>query len=633
LSKTFDNGMICASEQSAVILDSVYDKCRAEFVKRGMCILQGEDKEKLRGFMLENGHVNTQIIGQTAMTIASRIGVTVPKGTVVLGAEISEVGPQEPLSYEKLSPILTLYRAKDFEEALDLTKRIVSFGGLGHTSAIYTHTQERLDAFARTVPAFHLFANMPTSFGAIGTSYNFHVDPSLTLGVGSIGGSSISGSLTPFHLLDIKTVAEKQEHMEWYMNPPAIYFNRNCMEEALNDLATAKGGKGERLHRALIVTDTKMVEMGFVARLQTALEQRGFICSVFDAVAPDPDMHCIREGVSACQSFKPDTMVCLGGGSPMDAGKFIRVLYEHPDLHIDDLSARFVELRLRTNEFPEAGDMIHKLVCIPTTSGTASEVTPFSVVTDDEGHKQPIFSYRMTPDMAIIDSSFTDHLPKTLVAHAGLDAITHAIETYTAVDANDFTMPHALRSLSLLFGNLEKSYKVGDKVSRERVHHGASIAGLAFSNSYLGVCHSLSHKVGAVFHLPHGLVNAILLPYVMEYNAVPNPTRMGVYPSYGRPQTLERYAKIARTVHCHGTTDQELATALVKKMQDLSRNLDVPVSFQALGLDEKKFMSKLRNIAEDSFDDQCTPANPRFPLVTELEEVLKNAFYGTEITF
>lgn len=358
------------------------------------------------------------------MTIASRIGVSVPRGTIVLGAEISEVGPQEPLSYEKLSPILTLYRAKDFEEALQITKNIVSFGGLGHTSAIYTHNQQRLDAFARAVPAFHLFANMPTSFGAIGTSYNFHVDPSLTLGVGSIGGSSISGSLTPFHLLDIKTVAEKQEHMEWYKNPPAIYFNRNCMEEALNDLTTAKGTGDSRLHRAMIVTDTKMVEMGFVGRLQTALEERGFVCSVFDSVAPDPDMHCIREGVQACKSFKPDTMVCIGGGSPMDAGKFIRVLYEHPDLHIDDLSARFVELRLRTNEFPEAGDMIHKLVCIPTTSGTASEVTPFSVVTDDEGHKQPIFSYRMTPDMAIIDSSFTDHLPKTLVAHAGLDVST-----------------------------------------------------------------------------------------------------------------------------------------------------------------------------------------------------------------
>eukprot|EP00600_Ochromonadales_sp_CCMP1393_P006771 CAMPEP_0174966754 /NCGR_PEP_ID=MMETSP0004_2-20121128/7206_1 /TAXON_ID=420556 /ORGANISM="Ochromonas sp., Strain CCMP1393" /LENGTH=871 /DNA_ID=CAMNT_0016215815 /DNA_START=175 /DNA_END=2790 /DNA_ORIENTATION=- len=628
-SKTFDNGVICASEQSVVMVNAVYDKGMQLFKQRGVCVLEGEDKQKLSDYLIVNGHINPDIVGQSATTIAERIGVNVPPGTVVLGAEISEIGPQEPLSYEKLSPVLSFYRAENFDHALDIGRRIVEFGGLGHSSVIYTQDRSRLEKFAMTIPAFHLMANMPTALGAIGTSFNFNVDPSLTLGVGSVGGSSLSGSLTPFHLLDIKTLAEKQEHMEWYKNPPALYFNRNCTEEALNDLVE----KHEGLSRALIVTDKMMSELGHVQMLRKMLEQRGFFVDVFDDINPDPDMDCVRAGVKVCESHRPDVMVCLGGGSPLDAGKFIRVLYENPEVSIRDLSARFVELRKRTQAFPDAGNKIHHLVCIPTTSGTASEVTPFSVITDDDGMKQPLFSYKMTPDLAIVDSQYTDKLPRSLVANAGLDAITHAVEAYVSVAANDFTSPHALRATRMLFENLEASYLTGAPEAREQVHHAATIAGLAFSNSFLGVCHSLSHKLGAKFHLPHGMTNAVLLPYVIEYNSALNPTRMGIYPSYSSPHALTKYAELAKIIKCEGTSELELTLAFAKRFQQLAKTLGVPASFQEAGVSEQELLSNLSEIAEEAFDDQCSPANPRFPLAKELEQVLLNAYYGAELKF
>jgi len=626
LSKTFDNGVICASEQSIVLVDSMYDRGVQLFKQRGVYFLEGEELQKLRDYFIVRGSINADVVGQSAATIASRIGVKVPPGTIVLAGEVSEIGPSEPMSYEKLSPILGFYRAHDFNDALDIGKRIVEFGGLGHSAVIYSKRQDRLDKFALTMPAFHLMANMPSAFGAIGTSFNFNVDPSFTLGVGSLGGSSLSGPLTPHHLLDIKTLADKEEHMQWFKIPPKIYYNRNCLEDALNDLAEEKDIK-----RAIIVTDRAMRDLGYVTRLSNALEERGFAVHIFDDVSPDPDMNCVRAGIKACERFNPDVMICFGGGSPMDAGKFIRVQYENPDIHLDDLAARFIELRLRTQSFPNSGKKIKKLICIPTTSGTASEVTPFSVITDDEGHKLPLFSYKLTPDMAIIDSSFTDCLPKSLIANAGVDAITHAVEAYVSVAANDFTAPYSLRASKLLFDNLVESYNTGDHGAREKVHHGASIAGLAFSNSFLGVCHSLSHKVGSRFHLPHGLCNAILLPFVIEYNSSLHPTRMGIYPTYNSPKALSQYAQIAKHIGSHGSNDVELAQELVDRFQGLCKQLNMPLCFKDAGINEEKFISELRAMAEEAFDDQCTGANPRFPISSELEEVLRNAYYGTPV--
>lgn len=626
LSKTFDNGVICASEQSIVLLDEVYDRGVKLFKQRGVTFLYGDDLQKLRDYLIIHGSINPNVVGQSAMTIASNAGIKVPPGTLVLAGEVSDIGPSEPMSYEKLSPILSFYRAKDFSDALDIGKRIVEFGGLGHSAVMYSRKQDRLDLFALTMPAFHLMANMPSAFGAIGTAFNFNVDPSFTLGVGSIGGSSLSGPLSPMNLLDIKTLADKEEHIQWFKIPPKIYYNRNCLEDALNDLSEEK-----TLKRALVVTDRPMVEMGYAARLTRALEDRGYTTHVFSGIAPDPDMDCVRRGVQECESFKPDMMICLGGGSPMDAGKFIRVQYEHPGINIDDLAARFIELRLRTQIFPNTGLKMKKLICIPTTSGTASEVTPFSVITDDQGHKRPLFSYTLTPDMAIIDSSFTDKLPKSLISFAGIDAITHAVEAFVSVAQNDFTSPYALRALRLLFDNLHDSYHNNSISAREAVHHGASIAGLAFSNSFLGVCHSLSHQIGSHFHLPHGLCNAILLPYVIEYNATIHPTRMGIYPTYNTPRAMSQYAEIAKYLGCDGANDSELTQQFVDKFQDLCVNLEVPLSFKAAGINEDKFLTHLRAMAEEAFDDQCTGANPRFPLVSELEEVLKRSYYGNDV--
>jgi acetaldehyde dehydrogenase/alcohol dehydrogenase len=429
------------------------------------------------------------------------------------------------------------------------------------------------------------------------------------------------------HLLNIKTVASRQDHMEWYKNPPSIYFARGCTEDAISDCAR-ECEDGKRLNRCLIVTDKMMVTLGYVKRVQEALEKNGFTVSTFDDILPDPDMATVRKGVKKCEEFKPDLMVCLGGGSPMDAGKFIRVKYEHPELSIDDAATRFLELRKRTVPFPMPGSKISKLVCIPTTSGTASEVTPFSVITDDEGMKHPIFSYRLTPDMAIIDSSFCDQLPKSLIALPGIDAITHATEAYVSVVSNEFTETHSLQALKLLFGNLEESYHEGTLEAREAVHHGATIAGLAFSNSFLGIDHSLSHKIGANFHLPHGLCCGIVLPHVIRYNASKSPVRMGIYPAYFHPKALERYAAIAKYIGLSGSTDEELMEALIGRLESLMKGMNIPTTLQQAGVPEEEFLEKLDDMALQAFDDQCTAANPRFPLVDELKVLLKQAYYG-----
>jgi acetaldehyde dehydrogenase/alcohol dehydrogenase len=629
LGKTFDNGMICASEQSVVVVDAVYDELKTLLEFRGVHFLYGEEKVKLEHMLIVDGRVNVKVVGQSAIKIASMMDIVVPKGTVVLAAEESGIGGDFPLSCEKLSPVLALYHASNFDEAVDICYDITNHGGVGHTAGIYSADPERLEAYAKRIPAGRILANMPTSLSAIGTEFNHDIDPSFTLGVGTHAGSSTNDNVGPMHLLNIRTLAIRQAHIEWYRNPPDIYYNRGCLEEALND-CSRQLKSGFRLQRCMIVTDKVMGIMGFVDRLKEALVSKGFTVCIFDDVNPDPDMTTVRKGVEACEAFQPDFMVCLGGGSPMDAGKYIRVQYENPGFSLEDSAARFLELRKRTCPFPVLGTKIKKVVCIPTTSGTASEVTPFSVITDDEGMKHPLFSYRLTPDIAIIDSSFCEALPKSLVAFAGIDAITHAVEAFVSVVANEFTEGHSLRALKLLFANLADSYHKGTPEAREAVHHGATLAGLAFSNSFLGICHSLAHKMGAAFHLPHGLTCGILLPHVIVYNSCKNPTRMGIYPGYDHPIALDRYAIIARYLDMLPEgSDEEQMRSLVKHLYELYQAMNVPLSFQAAGVNEARFLAEKHDIALRAFDDQCTPANPRFPLVSELEDILEQAFYYT----
>ena len=623
LGKTFDNGVICASEQSIVIMESVYDKVIDMFKKRGVYFVEGNDKTVLGNYLIVDGHVNPDIVGQSAKKIAKDINITVPDNTVVLAAEVNKIGEIEPFSHEKLSPILGFYKASNFEEACCMAHNIVSYGGAGHTAAIYSNKKERIDYFALKMPAFHLMANMPTSLGAIGSAYNYNVDPSFTLGVGSIAGSSLSGNLKPENLLDIKTLAEGQAHIDWFKVPPAIYFNRNCTEEALDDLS-----RYGDLKRVIIITDKMMVEMGYIKRIINKLESNGFICSIFDNVMPDPNIETVRKGVELCKTFKPDTLICIGGGSPLDAGKMIRVLYENPNVSLEDLSARFVESRKRTSKFPEHGSLIKKVVCIPTTSGTGSETTAFSVITDDFGNKHPICSYRLTPDIAIIDSSFTDKLPKSLIAYAGLDSITHSVESYVSCVANDFTSPMSLQSLKLVFDNLEKSYNVGDIESRDKVHKGASMAGLAFTNAFLGITHALSHKIAAKYHLAHGLTNAIILPHVIKYNSSVSPTRQAYYPQYTHPIAIKKYVEIAKELGLSGSSDEEYVDNLIEAFIKLSRSVNTPTSFAEVGIDEEEYLKSIDEIAFNSFDDQCVLGNPRFPMVDELKVIIKDAYYG-----
>jgi len=634
LGKTFDNGMICAAEQSVVAVDEIYDELKAKFEARGVCFLEGKDKEALGQYLIKDGRVNPDIVGRSALDIAETINVEVPKNTVVLAAEATEIGEMEPMSHEKLSPILGLYRASDFKDGVEISRRLTEFGGIGHTAGIYTSEQKRVEAYALEVPAGRILHNVPTSLAAIGTAFNFNVEPSFTLGVGTKAGSSVSSNVGPMNLLNITTVATREEHTEWFNNPPKVYFNRHCLEDALRDMSKANS-HGERLERALIVTDKTMVSLGHAGRVKDIMQRQGFQVAVFDEVQPDPNMETVRDGIETCERFRPDVMICLGGGSPMDAGKFIRALYEHPELKIEDAASRFVELRKRTQPFPRLGSKIHKLLCVPTSSGTASEVTPFAVITDDDGMKHPVFSYQLTPDAAIIDATFCEQLPPSLVANAGVDAITHATEAFVSVASNEFTETHALKAIAMLFESLPKSFHKADARARETVHHAATLAGLAFANSFLGITHSLSHKVGAVFHTPHGLTNAILMPHVIRYNANDSPTRMGIYPGYDHPIAKQRYAAIARSLGLDrdgkAKTDDELVEAYCAKIIELMRDLNMPLTFRDAGVSESEFMRQLDDIALAAFDDQCTPANPRFPLVSEMKEILIDAYYGVEM--
>ena len=661
LGKTFDNGVICAAKQSVVAVTDVYDRLQSLFQERGVFFLTGEDRTKLAAFIRKDGKINPDIVGQTAKEVARRAGIItdLPDGTIVLGTEEDrdEIGDDHPLSHEKLSPVLTMFRADSFGDGVELCRKLALNGGIGHTAGLYTSqdnttlSSEREKLFVERVPVGRVLVNVPTSLSAIGTAFNFGINPSFTLGVGTQAGSSVSGNVGPMvsvvvvlmsstsiefsyparpivnfvcfdqNLVNLITVAERQDHIEWFNVPGRIYFNRGCLEEGLRECAKAYASGG-RDQKALIVTDKAMQHMGYVDRVSSALKGMDFEVEIFDDVHPDPDMECVRAGVQVCEHFQPDLMICLGGGSPLDAGKFIRVQYEHPELTLEDAAERFIELRKRTVEFPKLGSKIRRLVAIPTTSGTGSEVSPFTVITDDDGHKYPIASYKLTPDIAICDSTLCDALPKTSIANAGVDAVTHAIESYASVAHNDFTKMVAMEALELLFTHLVESYKVGSTSSRDAVHRGATLAGMAFSNSFLGICHSMAHQVGAAFHLPHGLTVGILMPHVIRYNASINPTRMGIYPSYSHPVASERYTEIAKRIGAHDVDE------LIERLQELMKGLDMPQSFAEAGVDEDHYMDQLDILAEAAFDDQCTLANPRFPLIEELKGLLIKAYHG-----
>ena len=627
MSKTFDNGMICASEQAVVAVDAVYDAVRERFSTHGGYILSPAELDRVRTVVFPNGHLSPDVVGQSAVKIAARAGLTVPANTKVLIGEVEHVGDEEPFAHEKLSPTLALYRRKDFAAALDAAAALVALGGIGHTSVLYTDQDrhaERVVAFGERMKTARILINTPSSHGGIGDLYNFNLAPSLTLGCGSWGGNSISDNVGPKHLINKKTIAKRAENMLWHKLPKSIYFRRGSIVEAMKDLAGKK--------RAFVVTDRFLFQSGIADDVVKLLKQAGIEVEVYADVEADPTLSAVKKGAERAAAFKPDLIVAFGGGSPMDAAKIIWVMYEHPDVHFEDLALRFMDIRKRIYKFPKMG-VKADMVAIPTTSGTGSEVTPFAVVTDDvTGMKYPLADYEITPSMAVVDANFVLGLPKSLTAFGGIDAVTHALEAYVSVMANEFSDGQALQALKLLKENLPAAYTEGanDPVAREKVHNGATIAGIAFANAFLGVCHSMAHKLGATFHLPHGLANALLISNVVRYNATDNPTKQTAFSQYDRPQARRRYAEIADHL---GLTEPGMRTgakveALVAWIEGLKAHIGIPASIRAAGVAEADFMAAVDRLAVEAFDDQCTGANPRFPLIEELKALLVDSYDG-----
>jgi acetaldehyde dehydrogenase/alcohol dehydrogenase len=622
LSKTFDNGMICASEQSVVVVEGVYDQVRSEFLRRGSYIVKGKEKTALGQTIVKDGKLNSAIVGQSAHKIAQMAGFVVPEETKILIAEVETVGVTEPFSFEKLSPVLAMYRVPTFDDAVKVAAKLVEFGGMGHTAVLYTDeaNDNRIEVFGRHLSTARVLINQPSSHGAIGDIYNFRLEPSLTLGCGSWGGNSISENVGVKHLLNIKTVSERRENMLWFRVPPKVYFKRGCLPIALSDLAGRK--------KAFVVTDKPLFELGMTDKVTQILEQMGIESDIFYEVKPDPDLTTIRKGVQQMNVFGPDVIIAMGGGSPMDAAKIMWLQYEHPAVEFDDLAMRFMDIRKRVYQFPKLGQKAI-LVAIPTTSGTGSEVTPFAVVTDDQtGRKYPIADYELTPNMAIVDAELVMSMPKTLTAYSGIDAMTHAIEAIAAVTATDYTNSLALEAIRILMKYLPRSYKNGakDELAREKVHNAATMAGMAFANAFLGLCHSMAHKLGAMFHLPHGLANALLINEVIRYNATDAPRKQTAFPQYEYPNAKARYARIARYLELPGTNDDQLVESLIGAINKLKYELDIPACIKNAGVDEKAFMGCLDELSEMAFDDQCTGANPRYPLFGEIKQVYIQAF-------
>ena len=628
-SKTFDNGMICASEQSVIAVDSVYAKVKAEFAARGCHFLQEDELRKVRKTILINGALNAKIVGQSAYTIAKLAGVSVPESTKILIGEVESVELSEEFAHEKLSPVLAMYRAADFNEALDKAERLVADGGYGHTASVYLNPitqKDKLQDFAARMKTCRILVNTPSAQGGIGDLYNFKLAPSLTLGCGSWGGNSVSDNVGVKHLLNIKTVAARRENMLWFRVPEKVYIKKGCLPVALDELKTVMGKR-----RAFLVTDSFLYKNGFAKPITDKLDEMGIAHACFFNVEPDPTLACAKEGAQQMRAFEPDVIIALGGGSAMDAAKIMWVMYEHPEADFMDMAMRFVDIRKRVYTFPKMGEKAY-FVAIPTSAGTGSEVTPFAVITDEQsGVKYPLADYELMPNMAIVDADLHMSAPKGLTAASGIDAVTHDLEAYAAMLATDYTDGLALRSLKTIFEYLPRAYDNGqnDPEAREKMANAATMAGMAFANAFLGVCHSLAHKLGAFHHLPHGVANALMIEEVIRFNAVEAPPKMGTFSQYAYPHTLARYCEIADFLGLGGSTQEEKLENLIQAINDLKARVGIKKTIRDYGIDEADFLARLDEMVEQAFDDQCTGANPRYPLMKEMRQMYLNAYYGT----
>ena len=627
-SKTFDNGMICASEQSVIIDSKIYDEVKNEFVIRGCYILTAEETEKVRKTIIINGALNAKIVGQSAYKIAQLAGVTVPETTKILIGEVESVDISEEFAHEKLSPVLAMYKAESFEDAVSKAEQLVADGGYGHTSSVYlnaTSETAKIDEFAARMKTCRILVNTPSSHGGIGDLYNFKLAPSLTLGCGSWGGNSVSENVGVKHLINIKTVAERRENMLWFRAPEKIYIKKGCLPVALDELKNVMGKK-----RAFIVTDTFLYENGYTKCITDKLDEMGIAHTTFFNVQPDPTLANATEGAAQMASFQPDTIIALGGGSAMDAAKIMWVLYEHPDADFMDMAMRFVDIRKRVYTFPKMGEKAY-FIAIPTSAGTGSEVTPFAVITDEKtGVKYPLADYELLPNMAIVDTDLHMSAPKGLTAASGIDAVTHALEAYAAMLATDYTDGLALKALKTIFEYLPRAYENGqtDVVAREKMANAATMAGMAFANAFLGVCHSMAHKLGAFHHLPHGVANALMIEQVIRFNASETPVKMGTFSQYDHPHTLARYAEVADYLGVKGNTNEEKLEGLIALVNELKTKVGIKNSIKEYGIDETDFLNRLDDMVEQAFDDQCTGANPRYPLMSEIKQMYLNAYYG-----
>ena len=622
MSKTFDNGMICASEQSVVVVKDIYDAVKAEFLKRGAYILSAKEKEKLANVIMIDGKLNSKIVGQKAATIAEMAGIKVAPETKVLIAEVSKVGKEEPFSAEKLSPVLAMYKANDFEAATKRAEELVAFGGNGHTSVLYTNpaNDERIKTFGHRLRTGRVMINCPSSQGAIGDIYNFRLEPSLTLGCGSWGGNSVSENVGVKHLMNIKNVAKREENMLWFKVPPKIYFKPGSLSFALKELAGKK--------RAFIITDKSLFDLGYTRKVTDILEPLGIQCQIFSDVRPDPDLTTINKAKAMVDTFAPDVLIALGGGSPIDAAKILWIMYEHPELKFEDLAMRFMDIRKRIFEFPQLGQKA-EMVAIPTTSGTGSEVTPFSIITDDSTNiKYAIADYALTPSMAIVDTDLVLTMPKGLCAASGIDVMTHALESYVSSMATEYTRGLSVEAGRLILNYLPTSYKTADVKAREHVHHAATIAGMAFANAFLGVCHSMAHKLGAAFHIPHGFANALLISQVIRYNATDCPVKQCAFPQYRYPNAKAAYAAFAEGIGLKGKTDDEKVDNMIKAIEGLKKDLNIPLSIKEWGISKEDFTEAMKTLPTLAFDDQCTGTNPRYPLIEEIEKLYWLAYEG-----
>ncbi len=629
-SKTFDNGMICASEQSVIVSDKIYDKVKDEFVKRGCYILNPEETEKVRKTIIINGALNAKIVGQKAHTIAELAGVSVPENTKILIGEVENVDLSEEFAHEKLSPVLAMYKSSSFDDSLEKAYRLIEDGGLGHTSSLYVNTvteKEKIEKFYSKMKTCRVLVNTPSSQGGIGDLYNFKLAPSLTLGCGTWGGNSVSENVGIKHLLNIKTVAERRENMLWFRAPEKVYMKRGCLPVALEELKNVMNKK-----RVFIVTDTFLYENGYTKVVTDKLDEMGIVHETFFNVAPDPTLACAKEGAKLIDAFKPDCIIAIGGGSAMDAAKIMWVLYEHPEVDFLDMAMRFMDIRKRVYTFPKMGEKAY-FIAVPTSAGTGSEVTPFAVITDETtGQKYPLADYELLPKMAIVDADMMMNAPKGLTSASGIDALVHSIEAYVSMMATEFTDGLAIEAIKTIFEYLPRAYENGanDPEAREKMANAATMAGMAFANAFLGICHSMGHKLGAYHHLPHGVTVGLVLDEVMRFNAEEVPTKMGTFPQYEYPHALRRYAEIADSLNLGGNTDQEKLERLINKIDELKERVGFKKTIKDYGISEEDFLSTLDEMSEKAFDDQCTGANPRYPLISEIKEIYLKTYYGGE---